>query len=127
VDNRVEWSIRRRNCNNCSRYYVLSQFELTQGQHWYHWMHDNNDDFRAESKVKTTAPYYSEHYHNVARCHDYRTRNINTSSLSGGCKIGAGGTKLYCTELPYKGPDPSNIYTAYSWGGDGSGTYNCSD
>lgn len=117
----VDWEVRHRNCNSGCNYTTDYQKVIAQGFHYYFAGSDNNDDFR------TTSTVYSQtnggkHYHDVARIHDWDHRTEWTSYWKQAHGIdynsdSSGYSSLYCTETPYEGVDPSNIFTSGEWFG----------
>ena len=119
----VNWTLSKRNCNTTCSWTTVYTKVVPQGYHYYAYYWNMNDDFRMESYVQSLSEG-GAHYHDFARCHDYRNRTVWTSSLAGGCEIMYGSTSLFCTKLPYEGPDPTPIYTSSGWGGNGT-PYTC--
>lgn len=113
----VLWNVKHRNCNvgGCS-WYTDHTKVITEGYHYYYARSDNNNDHRSESVVESFSEGGS-HYHDVARIHDWHHRVIFTSSWDQAHGISYNGSRLYCTDTPYEGPDPNNIATGSGWQG----------
>ena len=118
------WDFQKRNCKYCDWSYIYQKV-VPAGYHYYYYYYNNNNDFKSFSRV-TSLSDGASHYHDAARCHDWRGRTVWTSTLAGGCAIGIkndwpeGTDYLYCSQIDYHGPDPSNIYTASGWRGNGT-------
>ena len=113
-----DWYVEHRNCNTGSCDYSTdwTKWNIQAGYHYFFWMADNNDDFRAQSHVQSNGNG-GQHNHDVARIHDWYHRVVWTSFGNQAHGIEYNWTSLYCTETDYEGADPSNIATGMSWDG----------
>ncbi|MBN1209169.1 MAG: hypothetical protein JXB05_30205 [Myxococcaceae bacterium] len=118
----VLWDVQKRNCLTigCKWYFIHTKV-VPQGYTYYYSNSNTNNDFKAFSRV-TALGNGTQHIHDVGRCHDWKGRvNALHSTLAGGCGIYYKHTnELFCSKVSYYGADPSNISTAWDWGGNGT-------